>query len=100
MLSYFNGSLTYSISRINKAIRDNGPDFCFSDYKNLIDLLQDIYKEFNESTISQIIEIELDKKNGSYKTFEFIMIELNNVFVLIRYFYESSFSKKKHDEIF
>jgi hypothetical protein len=98
MLSNFNGSLTYSNSKIRKAIKENGPDFCFTDYKNLIDLLQDIYKEFNESGISQIIEMH--DKNGKIKTFEYIMDELANLFNMIKYYYEPTFSKSKHDQIF
>jgi hypothetical protein len=98
MLSKFNGSLTYSTSKIRKAIKENGLDFCFTDYKNLIYLLQDIYKEFNESGFSQIIEMHY--KNGKIKTFEYIMGELANLFNKTKYFYESTFSKSKHYQIF
>ena len=98
MLSNFNGSLTYSNSKIRKAIKENGPNFCFTDYKNLIDLLQDIYKEFNESGISQIIE-PLDKY-GKIKTLDYYMVELANLFGMIKYYYVPTFSKSKLDQIF
>ena len=90
MLSNFNGSLTYSNSKIRKAIKDNGQDFCFTDYKNLIDLLQDIYKEFYESEISQIIEMH--DKNGKIKTFEYIMDELANLFNMTKYYFKVNIS--------
>jgi len=97
MLSNFNGSLTYSNSKIRKAIKENGLNICFTDYKNLIDLLQDIYKEFDESRISQIIE-PLDKY-GKIKTLDYYMVELANLFGMIKYYYVPTFSKSKLDQI-
>ena len=64
----------------------------------MIDLLQDIYKEFDESGISQIIE-PLDK-HGKIKTLDYIMVELANLFGMIKYFYEATFTKSKLDQIF
>jgi hypothetical protein len=64
----------------------------------LIDLLQDIYKEFDESGISQIIE-PLDKY-GNIKTLDYFMVELANLFGMIKYYYDPTFSKSKLDQIF
>lgn len=34
---------------------------CFSDYKNLIDLLDDIFQDFRSANFEDIVELKYDK---------------------------------------
>ena len=43
-------------------MKKNGPNFCFNDYENYVDLLEDVFIEFKAANIDQIIEFE-DKMN-------------------------------------
>ena len=78
-------------------MKKNGPNFCYNDYENYVDLLEDVFIEFKAANIDQIIEFEDEMKKK--KTVEHILIELRNVFVSIMYFYESTFSTEKIDII-
>jgi hypothetical protein len=43
-------------------MKKNGPNFCFNDYENLVDLLEDVFIEFQAANIDQIIEFEDEMK--------------------------------------
>jgi hypothetical protein len=43
-------------------MKKNGPNFCFNDYENYVDLLEDVFIEFQAANIDQIIEFEDEMK--------------------------------------
>ena len=43
-------------------MKKNGPNFCFNDYENYVDPLEDVFIEFQSANIDQIIEFEDEMK--------------------------------------
>ena len=64
---------------------------CFSDYKNLIDLLDDIFQDFRSANFEDIVELKYDKQ--SFKPLDIILDEFGKTFSKIFYFYEYKFTE-------
>ena len=64
---------------------------CFSDYKNLIDLLDDIFIYFRAANFEDIVELKYDQK--SFKPLDIILDEFGKFFSKIFYFYEYKFTE-------